>query len=185
MCIVALQESWLYTYCYNQNVYVLIFVCVCVFAMLCRMYNINITHIFVIAGTHVQIENHIRTFFRRVVLDHCQSVVDRAFWLGRILKPWPMVHQARFLFMLYGPEYNGNVNNNVSNFKFCLDFGNWTIQWNSFLAHLSWKLKWAFLITFCPSSFCLSVWRLLHFQLLLQNRWVNFNQSWHKSSLAS
>jgi hypothetical protein len=37
------------------------------------------------------------------------------------------------------------------------------------------------------SIVCLSVWRLsvrlLHFQLLLQNRWANFNQSWHKSSL--
>jgi hypothetical protein len=26
-----------------------------------------------------------------------------------------------------------------------------------FLAHLSWKLKWAILIAFCPSSVCLSV----------------------------
>jgi hypothetical protein len=34
----------------------------------------------------------------------------------------------------------------------------------------------------CPFVWCLSV-RLLHFQLLLQNRWANFNQSWHKSSL--
>jgi hypothetical protein len=61
-------------------------------------------------------------------------------------------------------------------------------QVSLFLAHLSWKLKWAFLIAFCPSSVCPSdVWRLsvrlLHFQLLLQNHWANFNQSWHKSSL--
>jgi hypothetical protein len=38
-----------------------------------------------------------------------------------------------------------------------------------------------------PLSVCLSVWRLsvrlLYFRLLLQNRWANFNQSWHKSSL--
>jgi hypothetical protein len=27
----------------------------------------------------------------------------------------------------------------------------------AFLAHLSWKLKWAILIAFCPSSVCLSV----------------------------
>jgi hypothetical protein len=36
----------------------------------------------------------------------------------------------------------------------------------SFLAHLSWKLKWAFLIALCPSSVCPSVClsvRLLHF----------------------
>ena len=56
-----------------------------------------------------------------------------------------------------------------------------------FLAHLSWKLKWAFLITRCPASVCLSVClsdcKLLHFWLLLQNCWTNFNQTWHKSSL--
>ena len=34
-----------------------------------------------------------------------------------------------------------------------------------FLAHLSWKLKWAILIAFCPSSVC----KFLHFRLLLQN----------------
>jgi hypothetical protein len=28
---------------------------------------------------------------------------------------------------------------------------------DAFLAYLSWKLKWAFLIAFCPSSVCLSV----------------------------
>jgi hypothetical protein len=37
-------------------------------------------------------------------------------------------------------------------------------------------------LSVCPSVWRLSV-RLLHFQLLLQNRWANFNQSWHKSSL--
>jgi hypothetical protein len=45
-----------------------------------------------------------------------------------------------------------------------------------FLAHQSWKLKWAFLIV-CPS-----VYKLLQFRLL-QNQWTNFNQTWHKSSL--
>ena len=56
-----------------------------------------------------------------------------------------------------------------------------------FLAHLSWKLKWAFLITCRPSSVrpsvypsvCLSV-NFSHFHLLLQNHWANFNQTWHK-----
>ncbi|XP_062599947.1 F-box only protein 47-like [Saccostrea cucullata] len=66
-------------------------------------------------GTHAQIECEVRMFLRRVILDHCQSVVDRAFWLGRILKPWPMVHQARILFMLYGPESNGEI----QWFEFC------------------------------------------------------------------
>ena len=52
----------------------------------------------------------------------------------------------------------------------------------SFLAHLSWKLKWAFLITCRPSSVCPSV-NFSHFHLLLQNHWANFNQTWHKASL--
>ena len=59
-----------------------------------------------------------------------------------------------------------------------------------FLAHLSWKLKWAFLITCRPSSVCLSVCvsvrpsiNFSHFHLLLQNHWANFNQTWHKASL--
>jgi hypothetical protein len=34
-----------------------------------------------------------------------------------------------------------------------------------------------------PSSVCPSVCKLLHFRLLLQNHWTNFDQNWHKSSL--
>ena len=52
----------------------------------------------------------------------------------------------------------------------------------SFLAHLSWKLKWAFLIAFRPSSVCPSV-NFSYFRLLLQNHWANFNQTCHKASL--
>jgi hypothetical protein len=52
----------------------------------------------------------------------------------------------------------------------------------SFLAHLSWKLKWAILTARCLSSVRLTVCKLLNFRLL-QNHWANFNQTWHKSSL--
>ena len=54
-----------------------------------------------------------------------------------------------------------------------------------FLAHLSWKLKWAFLIAWPPSfvrpsaclSVCLSVcMSTLHLHLLLQNHWANFTK---------
>ena len=66
-----------------------------------------------------------------------------------------------------------------------------TLEFDPFLAHLSWKLKWAFLITLRPSSVCpsvcpsvrLSVCNFSHFHLLLQNHWANFNQTWHKASL--
>ena len=50
------------------------------------------------------------------------------------------------------------------------------------LAHLSWKLKWAFLIAFRHClSVCLSICKLSYFQLL-KNHWANFNQTWHKVS---
>jgi hypothetical protein len=56
----------------------------------------------------------------------------------------------------------------------------------SFLAHLSWKLMWAFLIAHCPSvslSVCLSVCKLLPFQLVFQNHWANFNKTCFLKSL--
>jgi hypothetical protein len=33
------------------------------------------------------------------------------------------------------------------------------------------------------ASVCLSVCKVIHFRLLLQNAWANFNHTWHKSSL--
>ena len=48
---------------------------------------------------------------------------------------------------------------------------------HSFLDHLNRRLKWAFLIKICPVVY------FLHFHLLLQNHWANFNQTWHKASL--
>ena len=69
-----------------------------------------------------------------------------------------------------------------------------------FLAHLSQRLKWAFLIKICPLSVVVVVvigvveprpfpggdsentlTKLKN--LLLQNHWANFNQTWHKTSL--
>ena len=53
-----------------------------------------------------------------------------------------------------------------------------------FLTHLSWKLKWVFLIFSCPSpvspSDCLSG-NFSHFHLLLQNHSTNLNQTWRKA----
>ena len=44
----------------------------------------------------------------------------------------------------------------------------------SFLAHLSRRLKWAIVIAHRPSS----VRKLSYFQLLLWNRWTEFNEIW-------
>ena len=46
-----------------------------------------------------------------------------------------------------------------------------------FLAHLTWKLKWVFLIASRPSV------NFSHFHLLLKNHSANLNQTWHKASL--
>ena len=60
----------------------------------------------------------------------------------------------------------------------------------AFLAHLNWRLKWAFLMKICPLSvvvivvvFVFVVVNFSHFDLLFQNQWASFNQTWHKSSL--
>ena len=58
-----------------------------------------------------------------------------------------------------------------------------------FLCHLSWKLKWAFLITWRSSCVRLSSVRLSinfsHFHLLLKNQWANFNQTSLKASFGN
>ncbi|KAM3861122.1 F-box only protein 47-like [Diretmus argenteus] len=53
-------------------------------------------------GVSCFLELQLRLFCRQVLLDSW-SCKDTLFWLTRILKPWPMVLQARLLFILYGP----------------------------------------------------------------------------------
>ena len=55
-----------------------------------------------------------------------------------------------------------------------------------FSAHLSRRLKWAFLIKICPLSVVVVVVVFInfsHFRLLLQNHCAIFNQTCHKASL--
>ena len=82
-------------------------------------------------------------------------------------------------------------------------------SWYLLLVHLSWTFKLAFLISWCPASLCTYVCKLFTFDffsriasfpkgrwlwnsenilrkfknLLLQKRWGNFDQTWHKTSL--
>ncbi|XP_025085040.1 F-box only protein 47-like isoform X2 [Pomacea canaliculata] len=60
-------------------------------------------------GAHPCLEYDVRCFLRRVFLDACSNVADKAFWLTRILKPWPLVQQARLLYLLYGAAHNEEV----------------------------------------------------------------------------
>ncbi|XP_069882961.1 F-box only protein 47 isoform X1 [Dipodomys merriami] len=62
-------------------------------------------------GSIHKLELRIRLFCRNVLLDHWTHRSDSAFWLTRILKPWPMVNQARLLYIIFGPisPQNGKV----------------------------------------------------------------------------
>ena len=52
------------------------------------------------------------------------------------------------------------------------------------LAHLSWRLKWVYLITICLFFvIVVIVVNFSHFLLLFKNHYANFNQTWHKGSL--
>ena len=60
------------------------------------------------------------------------------------------------------------------------------LSFQNILTHLSWKLKWAFLIACCPLSVCPSVClsvNFSHFHLLLLKHWASFNQTLHTASL--
>ncbi|NWW74733.1 FBX47 protein, partial [Climacteris rufus] len=54
-------------------------------------------------GSARRLELRIRLFCRSVLLSPARLRSDSAFWLSRILKPWPMVNQARLLYILFGP----------------------------------------------------------------------------------
>ncbi|XP_060111967.1 F-box only protein 47 [Heteronotia binoei] len=57
-------------------------------------------------GSARKLELRIRIFCRSVLLNPCVHPSDSAFWLTRILKPWPMVNQARLLYIIFGPASN-------------------------------------------------------------------------------
>nr|XP_057937580.1 F-box only protein 47-like isoform X2 [Doryrhamphus excisus] len=48
-------------------------------------------------------ELELRYFCRKVLLDLSPNQLDCQFWLLCLLKPWPLVHQAHLLLILYGP----------------------------------------------------------------------------------
>ena len=52
-------------------------------------------------------ELHVRLFYRRVFVEQAQNAEEKAFWLDLMLKNLPMVHQAKALFLLFGPVNSG------------------------------------------------------------------------------
>ena len=62
-----------------------------------------------LAGSQCEMELQVRLLFRRVFLNHTVTRAEKAFWLNLVLKPFPLVHQARILFLLYGPTCTGQL----------------------------------------------------------------------------
>ncbi|XP_008843503.1 F-box only protein 47 [Nannospalax galili] len=77
-----------------------------VYNFLCELTNLSRKMQTVVCnkpGNSRRLELRIRLFCRNVLLDHWIHRSDSAFWLTQILKPWPMVNQARLLFIIFGP----------------------------------------------------------------------------------
>nr|XP_019596132.1 PREDICTED: F-box only protein 47 [Rhinolophus sinicus] len=77
-----------------------------VYNFLCEMTNLSRkmqTIVFSKPGSARKLELRTRLFCRNVLLDHWTHRSDSVFWLTRILKPWPMVNQARLLYIIFGP----------------------------------------------------------------------------------
>ena len=80
-------------------------------------------------GAYPELELQTRLFYRRIFLNLSVSSSEKSFWLHLILQPFPMVHQARVLFLLYGPMCGGN-----------------------------WDLDWTKQSIFCLSCYCQCTW---------------------------
>ncbi|XP_065609915.1 F-box only protein 47 [Cyrtonyx montezumae] len=77
-----------------------------VFNFLCELSNLPRKVQTVVSckpGSARKLELRVRLFCRSVLLNHWTHRSDSAFWLTRILKPWPMVNQARLLYIIFGP----------------------------------------------------------------------------------
>ncbi|XP_010188638.1 PREDICTED: F-box only protein 47 [Mesitornis unicolor] len=77
-----------------------------VFNFLCELSNLPRKVQTVVSskpGSARKLELRIRLYCRSVFLNHWIHRSDSAFWLTRILKPWPMVNQARLLYIIFGP----------------------------------------------------------------------------------
>ena len=67
--------------------------------------------------------------------------------------------------------------NTYMKLKCSICFGSKVMAKVKFLGHRSHRLQWPIVITRCPSSVCRPLDNL-HFQLLLQNRLIDFDETW-------
>ncbi|NXH21439.1 FBX47 protein, partial [Bucco capensis] len=77
-----------------------------VFNFLCELSNLPRKVQTVVSskpGSCGKLELRIRLYYRAVLLSPWLQRSELAFWLTRILKPWPIVSQARLLYIIFGP----------------------------------------------------------------------------------
>lgn len=70
----------------------------CVSLCMCAFFHIGVL-------SHLEV--YVRCFYRRAFIDVLRKKEDKAFWLNQILKPYPIVHQARLLQILFLLKSNG------------------------------------------------------------------------------
>ena len=83
----------------------------CILMCFRNLVKYSIDHI---QGADSHRELHVRLFFRRVFIDQARNMEEKAFWLDLILKSLPMVHQAKVLFLLFGPVATGTFAKNIA-----------------------------------------------------------------------
>uniref|UniRef100_A0A3P8VZB5 F-box protein 47 n=1 Tax=Cynoglossus semilaevis TaxID=244447 RepID=A0A3P8VZB5_CYNSE len=114
-------------------------------------------------------ELQLRCFCRKVLLDPWISQPQCQFWLMQLLKPWPMVSQARLLFIFYGPL----TPEGTLGWEDVVDRG-LTVQALCDLAR-------AFLLLFCKRDY--KVWTTNSMLAILEELIV-IPQPWHMENVA-
>ncbi|KAJ8781511.1 hypothetical protein J1605_011010 [Eschrichtius robustus] len=89
---------------------------------------------FVFIGNARKLELRIRLFCRNVLLDHWTHRSDSAFWLTCILKPWPMVNQARLLYIIFGPVAPQDGEHSfLRDPSFCFNYHSGQVVWQKMI----------------------------------------------------
>ena len=94
------------------------------------------------------------------------SIPGLATWIFRLVISCFQV-RLKYRWSDVNPQYNQPIN--ISN--------SYIFEIHFFLAHLSRRLEWAIVIAHRPSSVVV-VCKLSHFRLLLQNRSMDFDETW-------
>ena len=99
-------------------------------------------------------------------------------WIFELCDSWLAKEESRFENQVrsYG-SWSDNKWSSWQLYRRSVSFNYLKACW-CFLAHLTWRFMWAVAITWCPSSV------RKHFNLLLENHWSKWDQTWQECSFA-